>query len=651
MSEDVRTGPDAKFYRLLESAPDAIVITAHDGRIELVNAQAERLFGYGRKEMIGRHVEMLVPPRYRPGHAAHRDGYFRDPRPRPMGAGLELYALRKDGSEFPVEISLSPLETETGTMAISALRDISDRRKAEAKFRALLESAPDAMVIVDRNGRIAIVNAQTEQMFGYRRDELLGQPVEVLVPLPYRSRHGQHRQHYVEAAHARPMGAGLELFALRKNGTQFPVEISLSPLETEEGLLVASAIRDISARKRAEAERDRLLQERTAHAEASRVKDEFLATLSHELRTPLNAILGWTSLLLKEPGFEGKTRHALQTVLRNARAQTQLIEDLLDLSRVVTGKLMIEPQPIDLGEVVNAAIDVVRPAADAKRITIDVDADLTSYLTLGDEDRMRQAVWNVLSNAVKFTADGGSITVRLERGERTIRVQVSDTGVGIAPDFLPHVFDRFRQADSSMTRQHGGLGLGLAIVRSIVEAHGGSVVARSEGVGRGAVFTIDVPAPRASVRAARPPRAIASAAEETGARLDGIRVLLVDDAADERELFSAVLATQGAIVETASGASDALSIAAQFAPDVIVSDIAMPGEDGYVFLKRLRESVDLRLADVPTIAVTAHARAEDRDRALAAGFQMYVSKPVQPDRLVSAVASAARRDPVRETPE
>ena len=640
---DARDAADSRFYRLLESAPDAIVIAAADGRIELVNAQTERLFGYGRDEMIGRPVELLIPERYRTHHPRHREDYFRNARTRPMGAGLELYGRRKDGTEFPVEISLSPLETKTGTMAISAIRDITDRRKADAKFRALLESAPDAIVIVERDGRIAIVNAQTEQMFGFRRDELIGQPVEVLVPLPYRSRHEQHRRGYVAAAHARPMGAGSELFAVRKDGTQFPVEISLSPLETAEGLLVASAIRDISERKRAEAERDRLLQERAAHAEASRVKDEFLATLSHELRTPLNAILGWTSLLLKEPAFKGRTRHALETVLRNAHAQTQLVEDLLDLSRVVTGQLRIEPQPMDLADVVRAAIDVVRPSAEAKGLSITLNADLTSYLTLGDEDRMRQAVWNVLANAVKFTPEGGRIDVRLERRERNVQVEVTDTGMGITADFLPHVFDRFRQADGTPTRQHGGLGLGLAIVRSIVEAHGGTIVAKSGGPARGATFVIDVPAPRLAAERRTGQRRANTATEEPALRLDGLRVLVLDDARDERELFKAVLSDQGAAVATAASVDEGLRVADTFGPDVIISDIAMPHEDGYAFLRRLRGSDKRRLCDLPTIAVTAHARAEDRARALAAGFQMYVSKPVQPDRLVSAVAAAAGR--------
>ena len=257
---------------------------------------------------------------------------------------------------------------------------------------------------------------------------------------------------------------------------------------------------------------------------------------------------------------------------------------------------------------------------------------------------MRQAVWNVLSNAVKFTPDAGTVTIRLERCDRNIRIRITDTGIGISPDFLPHVFDRFRQADSSMTRQHGGLGLGLAIVRSIVEAHGGTVAASSPGAGQGATFTIDVAAPRVPSRQTAPGRVMRAAQQGAPARLDGVRVLIVDDAPDERKLFATVLTRQGATVETAASARDALDIADAFTPDVVVSDLAMPVEDGYVFLRRLRESGNSCLADVPMIAVTAHARAEDRDRALAAGFQTYVSKPVQPERLVSVVAAAIGRE-------
>jgi PAS domain S-box-containing protein len=514
---------------------------------------------------------------------------------------------------------------------------------ADLKFHRLLESTPDAIIIAGPGGRITLVNAQAERLFGYGRDEMIGQQVELLIPERYRASHAAHRDEYFRDPRARPMGAGLDLYGLRKDGSEFPVEISLSPLESESGALAISSIRDISARRRAEAERDRLLQEQAAHAEANRVKDEFLATLSHELRTPLNAIVGWTSLLLREPGLDGRTRHALETVLRNAHAQTQLVEDLIDLSRVITGKLRIEAQPIDVREIVCAAVDVVRPTAESKSIVVDVQADAAVLLSVGDADRLRQAVWNLLANAVKFTGPGGRVAIRLLRAERSVRIEVTDTGVGIAPEFLPHVFDRFRQGDSSTTRAHGGLGLGLSIVRSIVDAHGGTAAAASDGVGTGATFTIDLPAPPLAETRTTPERPGASAAQQPGDRLDALRILVVDDAADERTLFSAVLAGEGATVHAAASVADALAAAAAFDPGVIVSDIAMPEEDGYALLARLRASTEARLRDVPAIAVTAHARHDDRQRALAAGFQLYVSKPVHPDDLVRAVRAAASR--------
>src|SRR5436190_9729936 len=262
-----RKSADERFRGLMESAPDAMVIVDHEGRIVLVNGQLEQLFGYGRDELLGRPVEILVPERYRRVHPEHRGGYFTDPRARPMGAGLELHALRKDGSEFPAEISLSPMHTRDGVLVTAAIRDATDRRKVEAKFRGLLEAAPDAMVIVERSGRIVLVNSQTERLFGYRRDQLLGQPVEMLVPERFRARHPEHRFAYFEEPRPRPMGSGLQLYGLRRDGSEFPVEISLSPLETEEGILVTSAIRDVS-------ERQALVREREARAEAEKLAGE-----------------------------------------------------------------------------------------------------------------------------------------------------------------------------------------------------------------------------------------------------------------------------------------------------------------------------------------------------------------------------------------
>jgi PAS domain S-box-containing protein len=412
----------------------------------------------------------------------------------------------------------------------------------------------------------------------------------------------------------------------------------------------AGITQNITERKRAEDERERLLSEAQ---EANRLKDEFLATLSHELRTPLTAILGW-SHLLQTSDFDAAARaRALETIERNARAQTQLIDDLLDTSRIITGKLRLDVRPVDLASVVAAATETARPAAEARDIRLRTLLDTQAGLISGDPDRLQQVVWNLLSNAIKFTPKGGSVEVRLGRTAAHVEITVTDTGRGIAPEFLPHVFDRFRQADQTTTRTHGGLGLGLAIVRQLVELHGGSVQVESEGEGRGTSFNVSLPLllPPRRETADEPAGDAATGAHPAHApgehnclpELAGLRVLVVDDEADTRELLAAVLVSCGAEVIQAATASEAFEQVERARPDVIVTDIGMPEEDGYSLLARIRELPPERGGGTPAAALTAYARAEDRTRALRSGFQMHVSKPVEPAKLIAVVATLAGR--------
>jgi PAS domain S-box-containing protein len=424
-----------------------------------------------------------------------------------------------------------------------------------------------------------------------------------------------------------------------------------------EGLAAQSAVAmdnarlfEAAGRARAQAEasaaeKERLYRE--AH-EASRLKDEFLATVSHELRTPLTAILGWAHML-RTGQFDGKSAaNAFETIERNARAQAQLIEDLLDVSRIITGKLRIDVRPIDPNSFIEAAIEAVRPAAEAKGVRLQKVIDTGLVTVSGDPVRLQQVVWNLLSNAIKFTPRGERVQVRLERVNSHVEIVVSDTGAGIAPDFLPHVFDRFRQADGTTTRHHGGLGLGLAIVRHLVELHGGTVKAESGGEGQGATFTVLLPvapvySPEASEARIHPAARETLPMFECPDRLDGLRVLVVDDEADTREMLKAGLGQCGAGVTTAGSAAEALSEIRKSPPDVLISDIGMPDEDGYALIQQVRALAAEQGGHVPAIALTAYARTEDRLHALRAGYQMHVTKPVELSELAAVVASLAKR--------
>jgi PAS domain S-box-containing protein len=408
---------------------------------------------------------------------------------------------------------------------------------------------------------------------------------------------------------------------------------------------------DIHERKQAEGEREKLLKEaQTAHKQAeiaNRMKDEFLATVSHELRTPLNAILGWTQMIKNGiVGYE-QIPKAIETIERNSRSQAQLVEDLLDVTRIVSGKLRLNVKPVELSSIVETAIDTVRPAAEARDVEIEKHFDEHSALVSGDAERLQQIVWNLLSNAIKFTPKGGHVTVRLERAEDAAQITVADTGKGIEPEFLPYVFERFRQADGTTTRKQGGLGLGLAIVKHLVELHGGEISAESEGVGKGAVFNVRLPL-RALTEAAPDENGAASVLNlnlasggDLSIDLHGLRIIVVDDERDARELLRSLLTTYGAEVTICSSAGEAFEAVRREKPDLLVSDIGMPNEDGYSLIAKIRRLPETEGGKTPAIALTAFARIEDRIRALSQGFQMFVPKPVEPNELIAAIRSLA----------
>jgi signal transduction histidine kinase/ActR/RegA family two-component response regulator len=395
-----------------------------------------------------------------------------------------------------------------------------------------------------------------------------------------------------------------------------------------------------------------LASERAARAEAERagrMKDEFLATLSHELRTPLNAIVGWCSLLQGGPTDHDELAQGLETIGRNARAQTRIIEDLLDMSRIISGKIRLDVQPCDVGEIVRAAVDTVRPAAEAKGITLRVVLDPRIGRLSGDPNRLQQVFWNLLTNAIKFTPKAGTVKVTLQRINSQAEVSVADSGNGIEGEFLPFVFDRFRQSDSSTTRHHGGLGLGLAIVKQLVELHGGSVTARSAGLGCGATFTIALPV--SPLMANPDPESLTSSREtdlrvardwKADIRLSDVKVVVVDDEPDARDVIRRLLEGCEADVRVAGSATEAIELIRSHRPDVLVSDIGMPGEDGYSLIRRLRALPSEDGGSTPAIALTAYARSEDRIQVLRRGFQMHAVKPVEPAELLAMVASLAR---------
>jgi PAS domain S-box-containing protein len=529
---------------------------------------------------------------------------------------------------------------------VASISDISDRKdteKALRRFAAIVESTDDAIIGMDLSGIVTSWNNAAETLYGYSAEEVIGKNVSILIPPEL----FQDEREFLEKIQSGERVVHYETLRMAKSGRRIDVSLTVSPIQDASGALIGASkiARDITEQRRVEAEREELLRrEHNARAEAevaNRVKDEFLANLSHELRTPLNAIVGWASMLRNDTLTPGETRRAIEIIDRNAKAQTQLIESVLDVSRIVSGKLQFDSRPVEVEKVIQAAIDSMRPAADAKNIKFRLHVSSNIPPVSGDFNRLQQVVWNLISNAVKFSPRGMEIDVQLKTIAGQVEIVVKDNGQGISADFLPHVFERFRQADASTTKKFGGLGLGLAIVRHLVELHGGSVKVESEGEGKGATFTVTLPALSGSAPIS--PTKSEELQENLTAKLliSGLRILLVEDEIDTRDLLERLLSSCEAEVKAVVSASEALALITDWQPDILISDISMPEVDGYSLIRQVRSGV--HHATVPAIALTAHARAEDRRSALAAGFQEHLPKPVNLADLARAIAKLVGR--------
>jgi PAS domain S-box-containing protein len=508
---------------------------------------------------------------------------------------------------------------------------------------AIIASSEDAIASKTLQGIVTSWNAAAETLFGFTAEEIIGQPILRIIPPEL---YPDEERILGEIRNGRRIDR-YETVRVHKDGTRVHISLTVSPIRDAAGKVVGAAkiAHDITKLRALMIDQDLLLEsERSARAQAermSRLKDEFLATLSHELRTPLNAIQGWSELLLQPGTRPEDLKRGMEAISRNVRVQAQIVNDLLDMSRVVSGQVMLEVHPTSLQEIVGHAIDAVRPSAENKSIRIQTLIDSRIGPVRGDPTRLQQVIWNLLSNAVKFTPKDGCVKVILERVDSHVEVTVEDSGIGIDPDFLPFVFDRFRQADPGISRRYGGLGIGLSIVKSLAELHGGSVRAKSPGKDQGSTFSVALPLFHVRPEEDRLSRVSPSDPLQTIElpRLDDTRVLLVDDDADGCELVSAILVARGAHVRCVTSGPEALEIMEKDHFDVVLSDIGMPDMDGYEFMRALRKAEEARSKLTPAIAVTAYAGAPDRQRALLSGYQMHIAKPIEAAELIAAIAS------------
>lgn len=643
-----RDRSERNFRGLIDAAPDAILVIDSDGRILKANDEAERMFGYSRDDLLGHDVEMIVPDRFRAAHHAKRALYGEAPATRTIAG--ELAGKRADGSEFPVEIRISPLETQGIRSVVGIVRDVTERHRANQVQQRLVHDLGERvkeLTALHATGRLLNEPGSPDQLL----DRIVW-----LLPAAWQ---------YPAITDARiavgDIDARTERFALTpwvqraefqtSDGRNGVIEVAYrearpnaveGPFLAEERSLIESLAGMLHAYfERLQAEEDRV---NLARAEAGRLqaqqanaaKDQFLATLSHELRSPLNVMIGWIQMLRSDQISPDAAARGFDVLDRSVRLQAKLIEDLLDVSRIIAGKLRVETRRVDFATVAGISIDAALPAAHAKHVALSA-AIAPSLFMQADPQRLQQVVSNLLTNALKFTPEHGTIDVRVVRVDGSAEIVIHDSGSGIAPELLPRIFDRFQQGDSSTTRTHGGLGLGLAIVKHLVEQHGGHIAASSAGPGHGSTFTVTLPLLTGETTSVDSSRS----APANSSLLSGVRVLVVDDEADARMTLGAILEQFGAEPTVVGSAADAFDQISRDCPDVLLSDVAMPGEDGYTLIRRIRATVDA--SGLPAAALSAYVGGDSQAHALDAGFQAYLAKPVDPTLLATTLATLVHR--------
>src|SRR5258705_3720005 len=631
---------------LIELSYEPIFTWHFDDGIMEWNKGCEQLYGYDRAEAIGKTSHDLLKTEF---PLSPSNEYLDTLKRSGQWSGV-LRHLARDGSEVWVESRQKVIESDGRQLVLETNRDITEQLRAEEsrlRLAAIVASSNDAIIAKTLEGIITNWNDGARRIFGYTEDEVIGKSVSILIPadrhdeepaIIERLKRGERVDHY-------------QTVRVRKDGQKIDISLTISPIRNSLGQIIGASkiARDITEHKRMQEELEQLLeQEQSAREQAemaNRVKDEFVATVSHELRTALNAILGWSSMLLGGKLKGDDVRRGLGTIERNARLQAQLIEDILDVSRSISGKLRLDIKPVEIISVIKAAVDAVRPAAEAKDIQLQLLLDPAADHIQADAIRMQQIIWNLPANAIKFTPSGGFVQVRLDRVESRAQVTVTDTGEGISAEFLPYIFNRFQQGDGTITRRHGGLGLGLAIARHLVEMHGGTIEAASEGLDKGATFSVSIPLRSSGSLVSPTPISAAPERASNGGgvlSLKGLRILAIDDEPDVRDMLQTLFEDCGANVLTAASAKEGLAALAGWKPHVLISDIGMPDEDGFSLIQRIRALSPEQGADVPAIALTGYVRVEERMRALEAGYQMFRPKPIETNELISIIDDLCR---------